>query len=199
MRGDSIRDFYAKTLALVGLGVLAGAGALVDYWPVSSVSLPTAETALTLPDLARSMPVPISDFAPVLHSAEVSSPAPRRVEAVPATAFDVQASATDVSFGELVAISEVMPQPASLELVPLSASRGSEVAFNAPLQPEPIATMAMLTEQSTMSVDHDRDGFLTGAVKRTGTSIARTSMKTGSSIWDAIRAVPGFVRKALPN
>ena len=145
------------------------------------------------------MPVPISDFAPVLHSAEVSSPAPRRVEAVPATAFDVQASATDVSFGELVAISEVMPQPASLELVPLSASRGSEVAFNAPLQPEPIATMAMLTEQSTMSVDHDRDGFLTGAVKRTGTSIARTSMKTGSSIWDAIRAVPGFVRKALPN
>ncbi len=34
MRGDSLRDLYAKTLAVVGLGLLAGAGAIVDYWPV---------------------------------------------------------------------------------------------------------------------------------------------------------------------
>ena len=34
MRGDSLRDFYAKTLAVLGLGLLAGAGAIVDYWPV---------------------------------------------------------------------------------------------------------------------------------------------------------------------
>lgn len=198
MRGDSIRDFYAKTLALLGLGVLAGTGALVDYWPVSSVSLPAAETALTLPDLARSMPVPTSDFAPVLHATAATAQALRRVEAVRATAFAVEAS-TGVSFGQSVSLHDVAPQPASFELAPLSASRGSEVAFIAPSQPEAIATMAMLADQPVTAVDNDRDGFFTGAVKRTGTSIARTSVKTGSSIWDAIRAVPGFVRKALPN
>ena len=36
MRGDSLRDLYAKTLAVLGLGLLAGAGAVVDYWPVGS-------------------------------------------------------------------------------------------------------------------------------------------------------------------
>lgn len=200
MRGDSIRDFYAKTLALLGLGVLAGTGALVDYWPSSSVSLPVADAALMLPDVARSMPVPTSDFSPVLHAAAWTSRPSSRPAPARTPALEIQTSTDDVSFGQPVALNELAARPASFTLAPLSASGGREVSFIEPSQPEPIATMAMLTEPTaTMAVDDDRDGFLTGAVKRTGTSIARTSVKTGSSIWDALRAVPGFVRKVLPN
>lgn len=199
MRGDSIRDFYAKTLALLGLGVLAGTGALVDYWPASSVSLPAAGSVLALPDVARSMPVPTSDFSPVLRTTAPAPDASRRLTSIAPPALEIQASIEE-PVAEPVATMDVVPQRASFALAPLSASGGSEVSFIGPSQPAPIATMAMLTEPTAaMAVDDDRDGFLTGAVKRTGTSIARTSVKTGASIWSALRAVPGVVRKALPN
>jgi hypothetical protein len=48
VRGDSLRDLYAKALALLGLGLLGAAGALVDYWPVPS-ALPAVASALLLP------------------------------------------------------------------------------------------------------------------------------------------------------
>ena len=60
MRGDSIRDLYAKTLALLGLGVLAGTGALVDYWP-SGVRLPAVESSFVQPELSLALAVPTED------------------------------------------------------------------------------------------------------------------------------------------
>ena len=39
MRGDSLRDFYAKSLALLGLAFLGALGAAVDYWP-TNLSIP---------------------------------------------------------------------------------------------------------------------------------------------------------------
>ena len=54
VRGDSLRDFQAKVLAIAGLGVLAGVGALVDYWPTGS-NVP----AMVSGSLARpAVPVP---------------------------------------------------------------------------------------------------------------------------------------------
>jgi hypothetical protein len=41
--------------------------------------------------------------------------------------------------------------------------------------------------------------MLTGAFKRTGTSIVRTGVRTGASIFDALRVVSGAVRRALPD
>lgn len=199
MRGDSIRDFYAKTLALLGLGVLAGTGALVDYWPVSSVSLPVADSALTLPELARSKPVPATGMEPVLRVAAASarSTAGRSV-VVPA--LSVQPS-SELLVGEPIALND--PPPAALALAPLSASRGHDVPLEfSPFEPAtPVATMAMLNEPvpAASASNDDRDGFLTGAVKRTGSSIARTGAKTGASIWDALRTVSGAVRRALPD
>jgi hypothetical protein len=65
VRGDSLRDFYAKTLAVLGLGVLAGAGAIVDYWPVGDdpPSVPAAvalkiEAPALVQYLNRQIPVP---------------------------------------------------------------------------------------------------------------------------------------------
>ena len=63
MRGDSLRNLYAKTMALLGLGLLAGAGALVDYWP-TGIELPVAGPALVQPEIARALPVPDFDAAP---------------------------------------------------------------------------------------------------------------------------------------
>jgi hypothetical protein len=53
VRGDSRRDLYAKALAVLGLGLLAGAGALVDYWPVH-IGIPAVRDVMALPpDLPR--------------------------------------------------------------------------------------------------------------------------------------------------
>jgi len=46
MRGDTLRDFYAKSVALLGLGLLGAVGAAVDYWP-SDLAAP-ATVALDL-------------------------------------------------------------------------------------------------------------------------------------------------------
>lgn len=66
MRGDSLRDFYAKTLAVLGLGLLAGAGAIVDYWPVSedwpvvaAVAGLRSEAPVLVQDLRRDIPLPV--------------------------------------------------------------------------------------------------------------------------------------------
>lgn len=66
MRGDSLRDFYAKTLAVAGLGLLAGAGAIVDYWPVGG-PLPAVtrvagldeRTPVMLPAIPDRIPAPV--------------------------------------------------------------------------------------------------------------------------------------------
>lgn len=57
MRGDSLRDLYAKALALLGLGLLGAAGALVNYWPVRG-DLPVVASALVVPD---------PSIVPILH------------------------------------------------------------------------------------------------------------------------------------
>jgi hypothetical protein len=66
VRGDSLRDFYAKTLAVAGLGLLAGAGAIVDYWPVGG-PLPAVtrvaglddRTPVMLPAAPDRIPAPV--------------------------------------------------------------------------------------------------------------------------------------------
>src|SRR5690606_234841 len=74
VRGDSRRDLYAKTLALCGLGLLAGTGALVDYWPVG-MKLPLA---VTDPAVRPSPPA----FLPAVPSAEAVLLASENAEAV---------------------------------------------------------------------------------------------------------------------
>lgn len=73
MRGDSLRDLYAKALALLGLGLLGAAGALVNYWPVRG----------DLPAVASTLARPGRSDLPILHEAlEDASAAPFRAVAV---------------------------------------------------------------------------------------------------------------------
>jgi hypothetical protein len=69
VRGDSLRDFYAKTLAVLGLGVLAATGAAVDYWPVGEEWPSVSAAAGLRPDA----PAPLQPLVPGAPAA------PRRV------------------------------------------------------------------------------------------------------------------------
>lgn len=202
MRGDSLRDLYAKTLALLGLGVLAGAGALVDYWPVG-VNLPDAGPALDLPALAR--PLAVSDQ----QSARVArrESAPRRL----VLADRVSSPAVFYASLPVVAVSESgLGEPVGLPApVTRSAMAFTAASFEVPDAAsdgyEPHLTLGAAAGSTTLpapvstSANAEPDGFITGAFKKTGSSIVRTGVKTGSSIVDVVRVVGGAVRKALPN
>jgi hypothetical protein len=205
MRGDSLRDLYAKMLALVGLGVLAGTGALVDYWP-SGVTLPMVDAGLTQAELARSLPVPDRQpnfvaAAPararsarpavtVVQTAAVEAPTPRIPALALAPSDDVL---LDVSLAQPPAAVPVQTFAFSMDY-----SLGEEVPLTEP-DPWPIATLAMSAPPVSLSDDDEHGGLLTGMVKRTGSSIVRGGRKTGASIMEAFRVVSGAVRRALPN
>ena len=206
MRGDSLRDLYAKGLAVLGLGLLAGAGALIDLWP-SSVEIPRVSRAngLSMPALARvlradaaSAPVPVA--APVPTGAPIAVSARVRASRTPPIPeFRVAVTATGLQLAGGVTLDGAAP---AFGVRPVSSvtSVGTEVALTSPnfdMAPtsEPSDTAPMLSSAS----ESDDDGFLTDAVKKTGTSILRTGVKTGTSIRDAMRAIGGAVRRAFPG
>lgn len=134
MRGDSLRDFYAKTFVVLGLGVLAAGGALVDYWP-SNGELPSVSAVADLrpaapqliQDLTREIPAPVArpvirevaratdtdQAAPVTPPAEVSltlTPAPIE-EPIPAD-FIVGLAMIEIPMLALALEDPLMSEPA---------------------------------------------------------------------------------------
>jgi hypothetical protein len=79
----------------------------------------------------------------------------------------------------------------TLALVP-PADASTELVAEAPAPSSRAASLAPATSQA------GDDGLLTGAVKKTGASIARGGAKTGASLVDVFRTVHGAVRRALP-
>jgi len=201
VRGDSIRDLYAKTLALLGLGVLAGAGALVDYWPVG-ITFPEAGAALEAPTVVVAIP-PAALQVPVLRA----HPGQLVTGGLPiAPAFEGRAvlplPVTDtlpVAVGQQVSLA--MPNAFPPAAQPALTTDPSNVVPAADYQS--VALMiddgAFGIESSLAPVDDEPDGLITGAFKKAGSSIMKTGMKTGASIFDAARVIGGAVRKALPN
>ena len=133
MRGDSLRDFYAKTFVVLGLGVLAAGGALVDYWPtngelpnVSAVAGLRPAAPQLVQDLTREIPAPdvrpaihevvriaeTTSIAPVTPPAEVelSLPVPAPAEAIPAD-FVLGTLAIEVPTFLLLLGSAPLPEP----------------------------------------------------------------------------------------
>ncbi len=206
MRGDSRRDFYAKSLAVCGLGMVAGIGALIDYWPTRPATPP-----VRLPAVAR-----IAAAAPrlpppnALRVARLAAPpAPSRATdsrpddaAPPVLAFAVATSAP-ASFGGVTPVALTRPPLASIAVAPTDGIPAPEL----PLSPLvvaaiPDAAFAVPLDLSVPAVDTDTasDNFMTGALKKTGSSIAWTGsslVRTGSSIAGAFRAFGSAVRKVF--
>jgi hypothetical protein len=215
MRGDSLRDFYAKTLALIGLALVGALGALVDYWPASH-PLPLVAEALPAPApagvAARAEHVRVG--APSLFAsgglltgrtlapaARSSRRTPGRRPAAPLVpaSFTVSAAADLVPARVVVAFEPPPPPAASIATTPVAAVPVTQVALLAP-EPEPLAEAVFTPHGSGGGYGHGDTGFLsdaTEAAKKAGTSIMAGTMKTGASIVDGLRTVGGAVRRGL--
>mgnify|MGYP003575910362 CR=1 FL=1 len=186
MRGDSLRDFYAKTLAVAGLGLLAGAGAIVDYWPVGG-PLP-AITHLAGLDPRAPVVVPAAPEqipAPVVRRAasRVTAPLP-----VSSETWAVSASA------------EVTLPPAPLPVDLTTSSYGDSVELPdldfLDLSPETdLISMSDLGQGPALAgaID-DSHGLLSDALQRTRASLRGARLMLGAKI----QGVMGAVKKASP-
>ncbi len=204
-------------MALLGLGLLAGTGALFDYWPLGG-AYPQPGPALTLPVSAEALPVgraialaarvrvpdlstprPVATSAPGPAVRDVAVVAPRatgvpRVDALAVT------SRSDFSIGNPVEL----PQPTMRIAFAVSPAPRRDAADSFDFEPlpspyqigEPTSLPALATATAS---DDDSDGLITGVLKKTGSSIVTAGARTGASIFGAVRVLGGAVRRALPN
>ena len=197
MRGDSLRDFYAKTLAVVGLGLLAGAGAIVDYWPVNG-ELPSVRSVAAFrpgpsapqPELAAVSDIEIPAPQVILAS---ERRAPRPAPAAFAKSFQA------VRFVEPAATPKpvVAPIPElnlgtiehgwpSAMLTTAAVELDLTLELPQPLHAEPAEPMTSGGPSSSRSFVNSAVGAL-NALK-----------KTRASLKDAVRGVVGTFRKVSP-
>jgi hypothetical protein len=191
VRGDSLRDFYAKTLAVLGLGLLAGAGAVVDYWPVAgpvpavtSAKLPAPAIPGLVQRLDQRIPAPKLTTAtrPVVVRGTILAKNVGSARFLPAAAKPA------VTIAAVEAPLPVQPVPqASWPTIEsqwaLLAQPVQEVAWQ--FAPAPAATAA-------------HSGFIGGALRKTKDSIVKTGAVTGATIADAFRGVVGAFKKVSP-
>jgi hypothetical protein len=187
VRGDSIRDLYAKTLAIAGLAALAGIGALVDYWPVAGDPPVVQAAPLRRPDLAAVLPAVHIDIPRIVEP-------PARPQPVTALAGLEAAPSAPLLGGEALWLAEPVPAPA-IALVVADASPFVEVpgVFVDPsevgVDPVPVYQIAAASGD---------DGFFADALdvmKLTGSTIKRGGVRTGESIVNAFRVVSGAFKK----
>lgn len=210
MRGDSRIDFYAKSLALVGLGLLGATGAAIDYWP-GDVRLPRVATipaTLVTPSVQTSIDLRgLESFTPsgagVVRASFVRSASPEisRLARTTIVANDTAHSEKDAA-----------PAIAEGWLVHSGVVRGLPVlSWTAPA-PEPTMDVESLPPGEAwhplpapeMAMDQSSNGFLSGILKKTGSSVG-TSLSTVSnslgkastSLVGAVRAVGDAVKKAF--
>jgi len=195
VRGDSLRDLYAKALALLGLGLLGAAGALVDYWPVPS-ALPAVASASVLPADLGIPALRLTAIHDISPAAELpSSPAKSRASAVPEGDLAIpEANGNDAVLGlppgQTDSLEPVLPP--SLDVAP--ASMVAMPASTLTLNPPVIAAVEAIPENplapQPVPPTQSRDNRLTSAAK-TG---ARAVAWTGSAIARPIVALGHFLR-----
>lgn len=200
MRGDSLRDFYAKTIALLGLALVGAIGALIDYWPVSH-PLPRVTVALPAPAPVRmaraetalmNAPEPRAEQVPVVRRHASHRAAPDLMSVRVASAADVVGSSSTWAFNAPA------PPLASIAVQPITSLHATPVALVAPeLTPE---SPVMVFAQHSSGSDPADQGFLSDATevaKKAGTTIMSGTVKTGTSIVEGLRTFGGAVRRGL--
>lgn len=205
MRGDSLRDLYAKTLALFGLALLAGVGALVDYWPsgpLPAVQSPAPVAPRSLPALtalqadaraAVSSPLQVSKTAAQAvaprHARTKTDRSANSLEPLPVTVATAPADA------ELVSLAE----PPLPTVVPVAATSVPAPEVALPSAPDFAPSFGPDPPDAPL-VDTSPDGFFgnaTTAFRKTGESIVSTTVKTGTSIIKAFGFVGGAFKKVI--
>ena len=194
MRGDSLRDLYAKTLAVLGLGLLAGAGAVVDYWPVgssapaiSSPRLPRPELAVLTQNLDQTIPVPAIGRAHVvevhgtIHARNVGS------------ARFLTPAVEPVRTATVASVPKPLPAltaPIDSQWSMLASPNWTQAAVDLDMAPPLVAPAP---------------GIIGGARRKTKESLVRASAMTGSTIAvtgstiaDALKGVGGAFKKVTP-
>jgi hypothetical protein len=186
-------------MALLGLGLLGAAGALVDYWPVRS-ALPAVVSALTLP---------AGLGTPALHATvlpEVSTPARFRSSAAP-TVVDadltipdaIGANGNDGSLGFADGHAEstepVGVLPPSLEVA--SASMATMPVSTIALMP-PVITAFEATLEDPLSPQlepppQNRGNRLAGAAKTSARAVAWTGTAIGTALAKPFVALGHFL------
>jgi hypothetical protein len=184
VRGDSLRDLYAKTLAVLGLGLLAGAGAIVDYWPVNGTlpALPVAvgfrpEAPVLAQDLQREIPEPALLRASI-RSSFVQTPV-RFADALRAAQFIAPEPVVDTRLDPLP-----IPDWTSISIQPELPESALVVALDLAPPPQALET----------GEPPEPRGFLAGAIQK-----ARASLKDARSfLGEKLTGVMGAFRKVSP-
>ena len=196
MRGDSLRDLYAKTLAVLGLGLLAGAGAVVDYWPVGSSAPEIASARLARPEVpALTQNLDQTIPAPVFSRARV---------------VEVRGTIHAKNVGSarfLTPVTEVVQTaPAAPAIQPVPALRAPIAAQWAMTLADSDSTIPGVELDMVPPADPSAaPGLIGGALRKTKESLGRASAMTsstialaGSTIADAFKGVGGAFKKVTP-
>ena len=203
MRGDSLRDFYAKTLAVLGLGLIAGAGAIVDYWP-TGMRLP----ATTSPSIARlTAPTLLQNLnQQVPQPTLVASREPQHLVSArhvrwPAFAPRPQATVAAVRPAVFTPAPSDPLAPAPTE--PVVANPRVPANYTTPVSewaPEVLVSSRLATEQldAWLAGPPEPTGFIGGALKKTKDSLVKTGAVTSASLGNALRGVVGAFKKVSP-
>ncbi len=204
MRGDSRLDLVAKSLALVGLGVLAGVGALVNHWPTGP-NLP--QVAALPPELPAALARPGVPLRISSAQAERGAPAAPHaiVEAVAARA-PLPMAAPVVPAARVAILSEAVAlRRLPITAGPLEAWGGADrVTLDPLMEPLPEARHALLAtgaldEQADLEPPFvpaavSDDGLLASVFKKTGSSLTGSLGKASTAIVGAFKAAGGAVK-----
>jgi len=186
MRGDSLRDFYAKSIALLGLGLLGAIGAAVDYWP-TGVAIPRTSALDLRPEGLR----PLAEGS--LTDVTVDEIAPLRAST------RVMVSATSHPLIQHAAFKSVTFMPAqqrataNLEMAPPESFSGLQdadatVDLSAlDWQPE-VFQVTAVAPVDTPNVN--QKGFFTGW----GSSIVDGASKVGATAANGLQAAGGAIK-----
>ena len=185
MRGDSLRDFYAKTLAVLGLGLLAGAGAIVDYWPVNE-EMPTIPA---VSGLTAAAPVLVRNLSIEIPAPEIRAARPHHMGPADFIASTAEFQSMDVAAPPTIAIAialESTPLPADfISMMPMPVNASDEsLDLDAPPLPDG------MTEESRR--------LFGDTLRRTKAHIAAARGLFNDAMSNAMNSVAGAFRKMSP-
>jgi hypothetical protein len=129
---------------------------------------------------------------------------PSAAAIVPATVVASQALVSPRAYESLPTVSAGFNLGAPIELESLPAPAFIQVRHEMPRLPDTSIRLAEPASAGRLDggfqrAADDDSGFLASAFRRTGTSIVKTGVRTGTSVVDAVRIVGSVFRRALPD